>query len=206
MQHKTRQLTRYCPTCIQIKPMAKLRPSMITKRKFAEKPFSKTHFDLVDYRFPDSAGKRYLLSAMCSLTGFLDGIPLTRKTDEAVAKQLLNLILTHGITGDAITDNGKELSGPLVKEIFKRFEIRHSTTTAYRSQSNGQLERVHREIHLKLKSLNASNKNWSTAWPMSKYFINNLPKESLDGLSANEAYYGRSCYGPNRKTSETCCS
>ncbi|CAG5101552.1 Oidioi.mRNA.OKI2018_I69.YSR.g17202.t1.cds [Oikopleura dioica] len=149
----------------------------------------------MDFGQKDNQGKRYLLTCSDSLTGYIDGEPLGTKSDPIVAKNILTLILRHGINNDSFSDNGSEF-GPLVAEVFRKFEIRHSRTTAYRSQSNGALERLHREVNTKLKLLNADHRNWSTAWPMVRYYINNLPKSTLDGRSANECYYGRQFHVP----------
>jgi hypothetical protein len=136
-----------------------------------------------------------LLTCVDSLTGYLDGEPLSNKTDNLVSKALLKLILRHGISQNCVSDNGREF-GPLTKTILDRFEIRHTTTTAYRSRSNGKCERIHRELHQKLKAQLATNRSWSQFWPLAQYYINNSPKGSLDNLSSNEAVYGRQFHVP----------
>jgi hypothetical protein len=195
VQDKIRAITSSCPVCIQVKPIKKLKPSMIRNRHFESVPFERSFMDLVDYGRADSSNKRYLLTCCDALTGFLDGQPLTNKTDKSVAAGILTLVLRHGICELLVTDNGREF-GPLCKQIFDRFGIRHVTTTAYRSCSNGKIERQHREIHIQLKQMNADDRNWSQRWELSKYYLNNLPKQSLDMLSSNEALYGRAFHVP----------
>ena len=137
IQEKVRAITSSCETCIRLKPLKELRPSLIKDRKFAQLPFEKVFIDLVDYGRPDASAKRYLLTCVDSLTGYLDCEPLSNKSDNLVSKALLKLILRHGISQNCISDNGREF-GPLTKKILDRFEIRHTTTTAYRSRSNGK--------------------------------------------------------------------
>ncbi|CBY11609.1 unnamed protein product [Oikopleura dioica] len=144
--------------------------------------------DLVDYGRPDSTGKRYLLTCCDSLTGYLDDEPISSKSDKLVARSLLKIILRHGMSGVCVYDNGIEF-GPLCKEIFKKFELCHVTTTAYRCRSNGELERLLREIHIHLKNTNAKDRYWSLFWPEACYYINYIPNATLDGLSANEALF-----------------
>ena len=195
VQEKIRAITSSCSVCIQVKPVKKLKPSMIKNRHFESVPFERTFMDLVDYGRADSSNKRYLLTCCDALTGFLDGQPLNNKTDKSVAAGILTLILRHGICEILVTDNGREF-GPLCKQILDRFGISHVTTTAYRSCSNGKIERQHREIHIQLKQMNANDRNWSQKWELSKYYLNNLPKQSLDMLSSNEALYGRAFHVP----------
>jgi hypothetical protein len=151
--------------------------------------------DLYDLGVQDANGKRYLLTLICHLTSFMDGIPLASKTDRLVAQAMTELILRHGIIGRILSDNGKEF-GPLYKNVLQRFRVQTNRTSAYNSRSNGKLERQHREITARLKILNARRKEWSKLWPYVRFTINNLPKVNLDGLSACEALYGRSMYAP----------
>ena len=117
------------------------------------------------------------------------------RSDNLVSKALLKLILRHGISKNCVSDNGRKF-GPLTKTILDRFEIRHTTTTAYRSRSNGKCERIHRELHNKLKAQLATIRSWSQFWPLAQYYINNSPKGSLDNLTSNEAVYGRQFHVP----------
>ena len=95
--------------------MSKLRPSMIKNRHFESVPFTKTFFDLMDFGQKDSNGKRYLLTCCDSLTSYLDGFPLGTKTDAVVSKNILQLILRHGITNNVFTDNGSEFGYLVLK-------------------------------------------------------------------------------------------
>jgi len=168
---------------------------MIEKRHFPELPFTYSSVDLYDLGAPDSSGKRYLLTLICHLTSYVDGIPLASKTDRLVTQAMTELILRHGITGRVLSDNGREF-GPLYKNLLQRFRIQSNRTSAYNSRSNGKLERQHREITARLKILNARRKEWSSLWPFVRFNINNLPRVNLDGLSACEALFGRSMYAP----------
>lgn len=77
-----------------------------------------------------------------------------------------------------------------------KFKILNVKTAAYQSRSNGKVERIHREIVAKLKLLGTKRGRWSDDWAYVQYLLNNLPKTSLDGLSAAEALYGRALHVP----------
>ena len=184
-----------CIDCLRMKPQKMLKPSLIPKRQFEEVPFQKTSLDLYDLGKPDSNGKRYLVTICCHLTGFADGVPISRKTDLLVSKAVLELILRYGINGTVIADNGREF-GNLTQQVLERFRIRLVRTSAYMSRSNGKVERVHREITAKMKLMKVNHRNWSEQWSFIRFLINNLPKTSLDGLSATECVFGRSLFVP----------
>ena len=188
-------IAQKCVDCIRMKPRKMLKPSLIKERHFEDIPFQKTHMDLYDLGKADQRNKRYLVTICDSLTGYADGIAISNKTDRLVSEAIMELILRYGISGTLVCDNGREF-GVLTKKILDRFRIRMVNTSAYMSRSNGKVERIHREITSKMKTLKANHTNWSCQWSFVKFLINNLPKTSLDGLSAAEALYGRSLYVP----------
>ena len=192
---KANTICRRCLDCLRSKPRKALRPSLIQKRYYEAVPFSKTHIDLFDLGKIDNQGKRYLVTFVCSLTGFIEGIPIATKTDVNVSKALTTIILRHGLTNICVTDNGREF-GERFSEILEKFRILHVKTAAYQSRSNGVVERCHREIVSKMKLLDTNRRNWSTKWPYIQYLLNNIPRTSLDGLSSSEALYGRPLHVP----------
>ena len=184
-----------CIDCLRSKPRAALRPAMIPVRHYPDAPWTYSAVDLYDLGVADNNRKRYLLTMIDHLTGFLDGIPIASKSDRLVANAMNELLLRHGLTGRVLLDNGREF-GPLFSGLLRRFNIQMIHTSSYNSRSNGKLERCHRSITEKLKLLNAKRSEWSSHWPYVQFLINNLPKSNLDGLSACEALYGRSMFAP----------
>ncbi len=188
-------ICRQCVDCLRNKSQKGLRPSLIPKRSFESVPWTKTGVDLFDLGKTDCNNKRYLVTMVDHLTGFVEGVPISNKTDKLVGKAMLEMILRHGITGRIVTDNGREF-GENFKEVLDKFRIIHVRTAAYQSRSNGKCERIHREIVAKLKLLDTNRQKWSQNWPFVQFMPNNLPKTSLDGLSAAEALYGRALFVP----------
>jgi len=195
IQEKANMVCKLCVDCLRNKSRKMLRPSLIEKRSFESLPWSKTSIDLFDLGKADYRRKRYLVTAVDHLTGFVEAVPISNKTDVIVAKAVHDIILRHGLTNVIITDNGAEF-GKLFKEILDKFKILHVNTAAYQSRSNGKVERIHREIVAKLKLLGTKRGRWSDDWAYVQFLLNNLPKTSLDSLSASEALYGRALFVP----------
>jgi len=193
-KHVTDFLGR-CLTCLRSKPMAALKGALQSNRVFTDIPFRKTSIDLYDLGKPDAQNKRYVLSMKCELTCYYDGVTLSNKTDKLVSNGLLELILRYGVTGKILSDNGREF-GPLTKALFKKFAIEHVLTSAYNSRGNSLVERSHRTITQKLKVLGATRRNWSSHFPLVKFYLNNLPSKALNNLSPAECLYGRSLLMP----------
>ena len=195
ISQKANTVCKLCIDCLRHKSRKMLRPSLIEKRSFESSPWTKTSMDLFDLGKADYHQKRYLVTAVDHLTGFVEAVAISNKSDRIVSKAIHDMILRHGITGVIITDNGSEY-GPLFKEIMDKFKILNVKTAAYQSRSNGKVERIHREIVAKLKLLGTKRGRWSDDWAYVQYLLNNLPKTSLDGLSAAEALYGRALHVP----------
>ena len=196
IQELCKNICKQCEICLRTKIAKMPRPSLIEMKSFEISPWNKTFIDLYDLGKPDSKGKRYLVTCVDQLTSYLDGEPISAKTDRLVSEAVLTLILRHGITNKIITDNGRELNGPLSRAILEKFGITHINTSAYMSRANAQVERAHRDITEKLKILDANRKNWSSLWPYCRLMLNNTPKTNLDNLTPCEALFGRPLFAP----------
>ena len=188
-------VTRLCIDCLRVKPRKMIRPSLIEKRTFECQPWAKTSVDIWDLGKTDRRGKRYLLTAVDHLTGFLECRALSKKTQSQTSEAMLSIILQHGLTTKVITDNGLEFSMNF-SDVLERFRIVHVKTSAYMSMSNSKVERTHRELNQKLKLLDVKRSNWSEHYEYIKFLINNLPKSNNDNLSAAECLYGRALHVP----------
>jgi len=95
---------------------------MIPVRHYPDAPWTYSAIDLYDLGIQDTNRKRYLLTMVDHLTGFLDGEPIASKSDRLVAKAMNELLLRHGLSGRVLLDNGREF-GPLTTGLFRRFNI-----------------------------------------------------------------------------------
>ena len=159
-------------------------------------PFSKVGIDLYDLGKPDRYNKRYLFTMTDHLTSFVDGVPINSKCDQATSTAFSTLILRHGVCGQVILDNGKEIQGPIFQDLAKKFQLELHYSSPYNSRSNARCERSHRDILVKQRVLNSNRRNWSTHWPFIQCILNNTPRESLNGLTSAECLYGRPTHYP----------
>ena len=190
------QCSNSCITCLEVKPAKSPITEQNKLRNFADRPSSRIYVDLWDAGRSDCNSKRYLLGMCCELTGFLDGEPLTNKTEKNVSKAVIKLILRHGcLNATFITDNGKEFQN-LFRNVIKILGHNHIFTSAYFSKSNGKIERKFRELNTKLKLLHSNVRQWSLYWPFFQFIHNNSPVDNLNGLSSFEALYCRMALDP----------
>ena len=194
VQALSKQICARCFVCLQVKPRKPNQPSKVSLQPSAIYPFEYCAIDLIDHGKTDARGKRYLLVMVDLLSDFIDGIPLASKTDNLVSKAVLELILRHGAFENIISDNGREF-GPIFNSICRKLHINPIKISPYNSRAN-RCERANRCIRIKERLAYLSRSNWSEAWNLIKFQLNNSPKDKLDGKTPFEVAYGRSMYTP----------
>ena len=194
VQALSKQVCSRCFVCLQVKPRKPSQPSKVSLQPAAVYPFEYCAIDLIDHGKTDARGKRYLLVMVDLLSDFIDGVPLASKTDNLVSKAVLELILRHGAFENIISDNGREF-GPIFNSICRKLHINPIKISPYNSRAN-RCERSNRCIRIKERLSYLSRSNWSEAWNLIKFQLNNSPKDKLDGKTPFEVAYGRSMYTP----------
>lgn len=82
---------------------------------------------------------------MCDLTKYLVVTPIPNKEAKTVARAIFeHFILIYGPMRQIVTDMGTEYKNELMSELCKLLKITHNTSTAYRHQTVGTIERNHR--------------------------------------------------------------
>ena len=118
---------------------------------------------------PDSRqGCVYILTAMDAYTRFLIAVPLRNKTAEIVATALVNsAFIPYGCWLRLNSDQGGEFTNAVLLHVTRLLNIHKIRTTAYRSQSNGRYERIHRTINdLMAKVVSENQRDWQDRLPM----------------------------------------
>ena len=179
IQTIAKQICSRCYVCVQTKPRPAAQPKQVSLQPSATYPFEYCAIDLIDHGKTDFKGKRYLLVIVDLLSDFIDGIPLSNKTDLLVSKALLELMLRHGAFENVISDNGKEF-GPMFNSICKKLHVNPIKILPDNSRAN-RCERANRCIRIKERLSYLTKNNWSEGWNFIKFQLNNSRKDKLDG-------------------------
>ena len=162
---------------------APLQPIAIPSRRF-----SHIHVDLVG-PLPSSGGASNLLTIIDRSTRWLEAIPLQSTTATAVADALVaGWIARFGVPAELTSDRGVQFSSEVWAILMNRLGIRHHLTTAYHPQSNGMIERTHRQLKDALRARLAGD-NWLAHLPYVLLSLRATPKEDSN-LSSAELVYG----------------
>ena len=88
----------------------------------------------------------FILIIVDSLTKHLTLKLLPDKTENSVAKQLLDYCRVFGVPKDIITDNGPEFCNQVNNELCRLLGINHRLTATYHPQTNGLSEEINQTI------------------------------------------------------------
>ena len=132
------------------------------------KIFSQVGIDLISLTesvgFDEYGRYKYLISAQCYFSKFIELGALKTKKAEEVAKWIYNnIICRYSVTDIHITDNGLEFTNNLSKEMYKKLGVNLRLTTPYHPQANGMIEQTNRttsQMILKMLCENNKQRDW----------------------------------------------
>jgi transposase InsO family protein len=144
-----RDVAAMCRECQQCKrgkvhkqPAAPLQAIPVPARKF-----SHVHLDLVGPLPASSDGHLYLLTIIDRSTRWFEAVPLQNmEASTCVDAFIANWVARFGVPETVTTDRGAQFTYALWSSACTSLGIKHVLTTAYHPQSNGMVERVHRQL------------------------------------------------------------
>ncbi|KAL6419799.1 hypothetical protein ACFW04_011187 [Cataglyphis niger] len=109
--------------------------------------FDKVSMDIMGPLPTTRSGNNYILTIQDLLTKYSLALPLKHAGAIDVADAFTNeFICTFGAPKAILTDQGSHFLNSLMRNVARKFKIRHFRTTAYRPQSNGSVERSHQVL------------------------------------------------------------
>lgn len=152
--------------------------------------FNHIHMDLVG-PLPPSGGNTYILSIVDRFTRWPEAYPIADSVARTVATTFITEYLPRfGVPLELTTDQGPQFESKLFNELTSMIGTIHIRTTPYHPQSNGMVERFHRQLKAALKAREDTT-NWSQELPFVLLGIRTAIKEDLN-CSAAEMVYGQS--------------
>ena len=160
-------LARFCIQC----QCAKVHKHTVTPQSKFPVPddrFAVVHIDLVG-PLPPSKGFTYILTCIDRFTRWPEAIPLTSSSTEEIAQALLNGWI--------------QFESNLWKSLMSLLGTKRARTTAYHPQSNGMIERFHRQLKTALKAQHNSTQ-WIDLLPLVLLGIRSAVKQDLSTSTA----------------------
>ncbi|KAL0219416.1 hypothetical protein P9112_005069 [Eukaryota sp. TZLM1-RC] len=160
---------------------------------WADRPFARVNVDVIGPLPEDQDGHRYILVFVDSFTRFTIIVPLKELNANLTSDALIWKVCTiFGIPFIVHSDNGPEFFKAVFDALCEFLGIEVSKSVPHFSQSNGLVERRHRDILQNLRKLlvyfNAYDA-WSEYIPYVQLLINSS-KSSITGYSPYELMFG----------------
>ena len=151
--------------------------------------FSHVHLDIVGPLPTSPDGYKYLLTMVDRSTRWLTASPLKDMEAATVAATFCrDWVAAFGVPVDVTTDRGTQFTSSVWAALCNKLGMNHITTTAYHPQSNGMVERTHRQLKDSLRSRAAGN-DWPAHLPWVLLGLRAAPKEDSN-LSSAELVFG----------------
>jgi transposase InsO family protein len=171
--------------------------------RHATRPHEVIHFDYayVCAAKPATAhGYEHVLVIMDEFSKFVHLIPTESADAETTVRALLEWMARYGIVRNWVSDQGTHFLNKVVEKLSARLEAEHHFTAAYAPWSNGQVERMNRELRELLSVMRLEEgipeEEWPTLLPLVEYTINNTPTERLAGCAPVTVHIGREPTSP----------
>lgn len=161
MSRDVEMFVKKCVSCQKNKLYLKTNlPMQITDTP--SEPWEKCSIDIVGPLPKTLKGNQYILTFQDLFSKFIVAIPLENQEAISVAKALVdNVFLSYGICRVILSDQGQNFMSKLFKNLCKLFGIKKLRTSAFRPQSNGSIERMHRSLKEYLRHfINEDQQNW----------------------------------------------
>ena len=187
-----RNWCRECHDC-QTSKVTRHIHSPVEKLPLPDARFAEVHVDLVG-PLPTSNGMTYMLTAIDRFSRWPEAFPIPNIQAETVADAFTyGWISRFGVPKVLITDRGSQFTSKIWHDIARILGIKLQHTTAYHPQSNGLVERLHRQLKAALKAHSASNQ-WTKHLALVLLGIRTAPRGTTDDetWTPAELTYGQS--------------
>ena len=195
-------IARWCRTCKGCQTAKVSRHNTPVFGKFTEptERFDHVHVDIVG-PLPYADGFRYLLTCVDRFTRWPEAIPMVDIRAETVADAFFSgWIARYGTPATITTDRGAQFESKLWDSLCNQFGIIRNRTTSYHPQSNGMVERFHRQLKAAIMAHESPNP-WTITLPAVLLGVRSAVKERL-GRSAAEMIYGTTLRLPGEFTKQ----
>ncbi len=184
-----RDVRRWIRTCLSCQQSKTQRHTTAPLQNFdlPDQRFEEIHVDIVG-PLPQSHGFSYLFTCIDRYTRWTEVVPMTNMTAESCARALMaGWISRFGVPNSIMSDRGAQFESSLWSSLMNLLGIKRNRTTAYHPQSNGIIERFHRQLKASLMA-RLNGPNWHDDLPIVMLGIRTSLKEDLKCSSAELVY------------------
>jgi len=152
MERDIRKYCSECDICQRTKAPRHAKHGLLHPLELACKPWTHISTNFIT-DLPESEGATIILVVVDRFTKMAHFIPFKKKDSPTVARAYLeNVWKYHGFPKDIVSDRDSTFTGSFFTDLYNYLGIKHSMSTAYHPQTDGQTERINQVIESYLRS------------------------------------------------------
>jgi transposase InsO family protein len=197
--HIHREVKDFCATCPQCQLVARklvMDRAPLNPVPVVSEPFRKIAIDLIGELPKTKTGYKYILTIIDYATRYPEAIPLKTTHSRVIAEALVSLFSRVGLPDEIVSDQGANLIGTLMTQLYELLGITNIKTSVYHPEANGLVERFNGMLKRMLKKFASDEVDkWDKYLPYVLFAYREVPCQST-GYSPFELLYGRTVRGP----------
>ncbi|KIH57143.1 integrase core domain protein [Ancylostoma duodenale] len=181
MNHDIASFVRCCPVCQKVKsPSTLIRKEELGRFPTGERPYFRVHSDVIGPMQTCLNGNSYILIHTCAFTKYITCTAIPNQQTSTVAKAFVNeVVCKFGVPEELISDKGSNYTSQLFNDIAKILGMKHTFTSSYHHQSNGQVERYVKTLTDTLTCfVHESREAWSDFLQLAVFAVNTSRNET----------------------------
>lgn len=190
----TKNFCATCESCIKNKPKR-----LDTSTHFIPKAHlisgNQISIDIVGILPRSANNHNYILTIIDNYSRFLEAVPLTSITSNAIIKALNNYFSLFGVPKVIISDNGSYFTSKEFQSFINGLNIQHNKSSIFYPKSNGLLERSHSILKQSIAAISQETFNWDKNLLLFKLYYNNSLHKGT-GFSPAQLFFGRDLNTP----------
>jgi hypothetical protein len=137
------------------------------------RPWERINIDVVTLgSTPTEMGNKKALTMVCFLSKYAVAVPMPDELTQTVAEAALSVFQYMGFPEEIQSDRGVNFVSKMFKDMCKFMNIKQTFSLPYRSQSNGQVERMNGTIRKMLSKINVNELDWDKQLPWAMFCYN----------------------------------
>ena len=178
MAEEIRNWVRECQVC-QVHDRRKKGQRATLKPITAERPFELVGMDILSCLKPSKEGNRHIIVFTDYYTKWAEAYAIPDMEAHTVAKVLVkNIIARHGAPERMITNRGTQFMSQVFREVTELVQLKHSPSTAYHPQTDGQTERTIGSLISILRKLMEEVDEWDMQLPYALFAYRTVVHET----------------------------
>ena len=172
MSKEIEEMVKKCEICLQYQNKQPKEPMII--HEIPSLPWNKVATDLFEL------DGNYYIVMVDYYSNFIEVSPLPDTKTSTVLKVIKSNIARYGIMETLVSDNGPQFSSEEFREVMKKYNIEHITSSPLYPQSNGLAERSVQTVKKMIKKCKATGDDVY----MALLDLNNTPRDETIGSPA----------------------